>query len=76
MSAHACRRSNGDTGFEEDVLERAPHCQVHIFDPTLSAAARAKVDALEGVAFHGYGLGGKNENVQGPCCSSRKVHRS
>ncbi len=61
------RRSNGETAFEQAILKRLPHCEVHVFDPTLHEDLRRKVDAIEGIKFHGYGLGGKDERVSPKC---------
>ncbi len=32
-------------------------CEIHVFDPTLTAEQKAKVVAVPGVQFHDYGLG-------------------
>ena len=51
--------SNGQTCFEEEWHAQAPGCEIHVFDPTLSAPARRRLDKLErdGVLrFHAIGL--------------------
>ena len=45
------------------MLKRAPHCEVHIFDPTLDEDQRQHVEAIKGVQFHSYGLGPKDVRV-------------
>jgi hypothetical protein len=43
----------------------APHCEVHIFDPTLAPRGRAEVEAMvPGATFHAVALGGKDEDVR------------
>lgn len=47
--------SNGETSFEETILERTP-CQVFTFDPTLNEAKLAKVMAVPRLNFSATGL--------------------
>ena len=49
--------SNGQVGFESEVLERHPHCQVHTYDHTLDDAKRAAVRAVTGVQLHEKAIG-------------------
>ena len=55
--------SNGDTEFEEAVLATT-QCEVHVFDPTLSVEALAKLRKLPKIQFHPIGLGPKNQQIQ------------
>ena len=48
--------SNGDTSFEEAILNRTT-CAVFTFDPTLAPAVQAKVEAVPGINFQAVGLG-------------------
>lgn len=48
--------SNGETTFEQDLL-RKTKCDVHVFDPTLSAEVQQQVSSIRGVTLHNYGLG-------------------
>ena len=41
--------SNGQTDFEEAVRSRYPHCNIHIYDPTLKRSKANKVAAKTGV---------------------------
>ena len=59
-------RSDGDTAFEEEILVRAPQCEVHIFDPTLDRAEVAEVEAVASVEFHDFGLGHRDQRVRHP----------
>ena len=47
--------SNGDTSFEEAVLNRTA-CAVFTFDPTLAPAVQARVEAVPGITFQAVGL--------------------
>lgn len=47
--------SNGETSYEEDVLRKTA-CEVHTFDPTLTAVQEAKVLAVPGIHLHKVGL--------------------
>jgi hypothetical protein len=55
--------SHGHFGFEDDLLLRAPWCEVHTFDPTV----RGDVNSVDGqdrdrrIQFHNYGIGGANQ---------------
>lgn len=51
--------SNGETSFEEDMLERTP-CQVFTFDPTLNEAKTAKVMAVPRLNFSATGIATKD----------------
>ena len=63
---NACR-SGGIAQFEAALLDLAPHCEVHIFDPTLEPSRRAHVEALvPGATFHAIGLGGSDTDVSVP----------
>ena len=42
---------------------RAPHCEVHIFDPTLDPAEVQEVEAVDRVEFHDFGLGHRDQRV-------------
>ena len=42
---------------------RAPHCEVHIFDPTLDPSEVQEVEAVDRVKFHDFGLGAKDQRV-------------
>ena len=55
--------SNGDTEFEKAVLATT-QCEVHVFDPTLSVEALAKLRKLPKIHFHPIGLGPKNQQIQ------------
>ena len=55
--------SNGETEFEEAVLATT-HCEVHVFDPTLSPEALVKLKALPSIQFHPIGLGPKDQQLQ------------
>lgn len=55
--------SNGETEFEEAVLATT-HCEVHVFDPTLSPQALSKLKKLRGIQFYPIGLGPKDQQVQ------------
>lgn len=44
---------------------KATSCEVHVFDPTLSPEAKARVQALPRTYFHDYGLAG-TEGVIAP----------
>ncbi len=68
--------SNGQVTFEEAVVNIThKHCQVHVFEFTLklqccaivglSAEQAHEVEAIEGVLFHGYGIGADDEIVNG-----------
>ena len=45
------------------MLKRVPHCEVHIFDPTLDENQCRYVEAIKGVQFHSYGLGPNDVRV-------------
>ena len=47
--------SNGDTSFEEAVLNRTA-CEVFTFDPTLAPAVQSRVEAVPGISFTAVGL--------------------
>ena len=49
--------SNGETSWERALLERAPQCEVHVFDPTLTEDIQQQVDDVKGITFHNLGLG-------------------
>jgi hypothetical protein len=55
--------SNGDTSFEEAILERTA-CSVWTFDPTLSEEATAKVAAVPGLNFTAVGIAEKDGSVE------------
>ena len=58
--------SNGQVTFEEAVVDIThKHCEVHVFDFTLSAEQAHEVEAIEGVIFHDYGIGAEDEIVSG-----------
>lgn len=58
--------SNGQVTFEEAVVEVTQHhCEVHVFDFTLSSQQRQQVEAIKGVFFHDYGIGTTDATVQG-----------
>ena len=42
---------------------RAPHCEVHIFDPTLDRTEVQDMEAIDAVEFHDFGLGAKDQRV-------------
>lgn len=47
--------SMGDTRFEQVLLERT-RCEIHIFDPSLNKEQTDRVQQLQGVQFHAWGL--------------------
>ena len=49
----------GETSFEEDILNRTP-CEVHTFDPTLDSEKRARVERVPAIHLHDYGLGAED----------------
>lgn len=58
--------SNGRVTFEEAVVDIThKHCEVHVFDFTLSGEQAHEVEATEGVLFQGYGIGADDEIVNG-----------
>ena len=52
----------GETSFEEDVLNRTP-CEVHTFDPTLDSGKRALVERVPAIHLHEYGLGAEDSHA-------------
>lgn len=54
--------SNGQVTFEEAVVGIThKHCEVHVFDFTLSEEQAHEVEAIAGVLFRGYGIGADDE---------------
>ena len=70
MMLVACR-SGGFTSFEEDLIQAAPHCEVHIFDGTLLPWYQLAVTrAVPAATLHDYGLGATDQDVSSnPACS-------
>ena len=55
--------SNGETSYEEDILRKTV-CEVHTFDPTLTALQEAKVLAVPGIQLHKIGLAAERGEVR------------
>ncbi len=43
----------------------ARRCEIHIFDPTLTAEQNKLMKSLPGITFHAYGLGAMDGEVRG-----------
>jgi len=57
---------NGQAIFEKAVVDiTQKHCEVHVFGFNLSAEQAHEVEAIEGVLFHGHGIGADDEIVNG-----------
>lgn len=58
--------SNGQVTFEEGMIKVTDNmCEVHVFDFSASQQQANQVEAIKGVKFHFYGIGAKDEVVQG-----------
>jgi len=50
--------SKGEISFEQGIQEKLPHCEIHIFDPTLTSEQKKIVkDSLPNIQFYDLGLG-------------------
>ena len=57
--------SKGEVSFEVGVQEKLPHCEIHIFDPTLTVGQKEVVNnVLHDIQFHDIGLGGSNGELR------------
>ncbi|EIE18098.1 hypothetical protein COCSUDRAFT_45640 [Coccomyxa subellipsoidea C-169] len=64
--------SAGDASFEEQLLSQTP-CEVHTFDPNLSAETQTQMQAsLPSLNFHAVGLGRSSGPLKSP--SDRGMH--
>jgi len=53
--------SKGEISFEQGMQEKLPHCEIHIFDPTLTSEQKKIInDSLLNTHFHDLGLGAVN----------------
>eukprot|EP00884_Botryococcus_braunii_P008611 jgi/Botrbrau1/17751/Bobra.0127s0011.2 len=54
--------SNGDVSFERGILAKT-HCEVHVFDPTLTPQQKAEVEKVPELHLHEYGLAANDSYV-------------
>lgn len=52
--------SKGEVSFETDVKLLLPHCELHIFDPTLTPEQKRLVSGVPNASFHDYGIADKD----------------
>ena len=63
--------SKGEISFEKGIEEKLPHCEIHIFDPTLTVEQKNNVhDFLHKTKLHEIGLGESNGELK---IGNRKV---
>ena len=56
--------SKGEVSFEHGVVQKLKHCELHIFDPTLTPEQKEAVRAVRGAHFHDMGLGAKDGELK------------